>query len=286
MQFMIINFRSLIYLLALWSLEFAIALFVIACPCGIGLAAPTALLVGSGLAAKYGILARGGGEAFQEASRLDLIAFDKTGTITAGKLQVSDANFVASDTWDKETILGMVDEAESTSSHPLSLAIREFCASNNAKPQSGASFSETAGKGLKASFGTLSSSIIVGNEAWMQEHQVTIGRDLRDLADIWKSEAKSVVFVSAQLRSEEWQLLAILGVADIIRPEAASVVSWLAKKGIETWMISGDHEKTALAVASAVGIPSSNVIAGVLPHEKVSLLKVFAIWLTFSMHPG
>lgn len=80
--------------IAVWSLEFAIAVFVVACPCGIGLAAPTALLVGSGLAAKYGLLARGGGEAFQEASRLDIVVFDKTGTITTGKLQVSDVKYV------------------------------------------------------------------------------------------------------------------------------------------------------------------------------------------------
>ncbi|KAE9410496.1 heavy metal translocatin [Gymnopus androsaceus JB14] len=228
-----------------WSLEFAIAVFVIACPCGIGLAAPTALLVGSGLAAKYGILARGGGEA------LDIVAFDKTGTITAGKLQVSDVEYIANDTWDKETILGMVEEAESTSSHPLAVAIREFW------------------RGLKATFQTLSCSLIVGNEAWMHEHQVTIGQDLRALADTWKTQAKSVVF-------HQRQLLAIFGIADIIRPEARSVVSWLSKKGIEPWMISGDHEKTALAVASAVGIPSSNVIAGVLPHEKVSPLPIYS----------
>ncbi|KIK68180.1 hypothetical protein GYMLUDRAFT_155642 [Collybiopsis luxurians FD-317 M1] len=250
-----------------WSLEFAIAVFVIACPCGIGLAAPTALLVGSGLAAKYGILARGGGEAFQEASRLDIVVFDKTGTITAGKLQVSDIKYIENCSWDKETILSMVNEAESTSSHPLAVAIREFCSNHNVCPQSGSLFSEKAGRGLKASFGALRCSLIIGNEAWIEEHGITIGPDFRSSADSWKIEAKSVVFAAAQHESQ-WELLAMFGVADIIRPEAAGVVSWLSKKGIEPWMISGDHEKTALSVASSVGIPPSNVIAGVLPHEK------------------
>ncbi|KAJ3830533.1 E1-E2 ATPase-domain-containing protein [Lentinula raphanica] len=254
-----------------WSLEFAIAVFVIACPCGIGLAAPTALLVGSGLAAKFGILARGGGEAFQEASRLDVLVFDKTGTITEGKLQVSDVKHIPSDSWDEQTILGMVDEIESTSSHPLAVAIRGFCQRNNARPQSGSSFSETAGRGLSASFQSLSCSVIIGNEHWMQEHGVTISEELRDSSDSWKSEAKSVVFVAAQrVAQNTWELLVMFGVADVIRPEAPNVISWCLKAGIDPWMISGDNEKTALAVAAAVGIPASNVIAGVLPQAKAS----------------
>ncbi|GAW05307.1 heavy metal translocatin [Lentinula edodes] len=208
-----------------WSLEFAIAVFVVACPCGIGLAAPTALLVGSGLAAKYGLLARGGGEAFQEASRLDIVVFDKTGTITTGKLQVSDVKYVTN-SWNEETILGIIDEME----------------------------------------------IVIGNEYWMQENSVQISLELRDLADSWKNEAKSVVFVAAQ-RDAQWEVLAIFGVADLIRPEASNVISLLIKAGIETWMISGDNEKTALAVAAAVGIPSSNVIAGVLPQEKAQRIQ-------------
>ncbi|KAF5393831.1 hypothetical protein D9757_000032 [Collybiopsis confluens] len=230
-----------------WALEFAIAVFVVACPCGIGLAAPTALLVGSGLAAKYGILARGGGEAFQEASRLDIVVFDKTGTITEGILRVADAKYIQECAWDKETTLGMMNELESTSSHPLAAAI--------------------PGKGLKGSFESLSCSLIIGNEAWIEEHGMSIDLDLRDLADSWKTNAKSVVYVAAQVDSQ-WQLLMILAIADVIRPEAARVISWLSNKGIEPWMISGDHVKTALSVASAVHIPASNVIAGVLPHEK------------------
>ncbi|KAJ3857378.1 E1-E2 ATPase-domain-containing protein [Lentinula lateritia] len=255
-----------------WSLEFAIAVFVVACPCGIGLAAPTALLVGSGLAAKYGLLARGGGEAFQEASRLDIVVFDKTGTITTGKLQVSDVKYVTNSSWNEETILGIIDEMESTSSHPLAIAIREFCAANSTNPQNGASFRETAGRGLFASFQSLSCSVVIGNECWMQENSVEIGLEIRDLADSWKNEAKSVVFVAAQ-RDAQWDLLAIFGVADLIRPEASNVISLLIKAGIETWMISGDNEKTALAVAAAVGIPSSNVIAGVLPQEKAQKIQ-------------
>ncbi|KAJ4478056.1 E1-E2 ATPase-domain-containing protein [Lentinula aciculospora] len=255
-----------------WSLEFSIAVFVIACPCGIGLAAPTALLVGSGLAAKFGILVRGGGEAFQEASRLDIVVFDKTGTITAGTLQVSDVKYILNDSWDQGMIIGMVDEVESTSSHPLSIAIRDYCAANNSRSQSGASFSETAGRGLFASFPSLSCSLIIGNERWMQEHGITVDGELQDLTDSWKSEAKSIVFVAAQ-RDACWELLVIFAVADVIRPEAPGVISWLAKTGIETWMISGDNEKTALAVAAAVGIPSSNVIAGVLPQEKAEKIQ-------------
>ena len=103
---------------AVWSLEFAIAVFVVACPCGVGLAAPTALLVGSGLAAKFGILVRGGGEAFQEAAQLDVIVFDKTGTLTqGGEPLVTDAELdTSSGQWNKEDMLGVAYELEYTSS--------------------------------------------------------------------------------------------------------------------------------------------------------------------------
>ncbi len=109
-------------------MEFAIAVFVVACPCGIGLAAPTALLVGSGLAAKFGILVRGGGEAFQEAAQLDIVVFDKTGTLTqGGEPRIADAQINGGDAWDANVLLSIAHTLESTSSHPLALAIRHYC---------------------------------------------------------------------------------------------------------------------------------------------------------------
>ena len=109
-----------------WSLEFAIAVFVVACPCGVGLAAPTALFVGGGLAAKNGILVQGGGAAFQEASHLTTIVFDKTGTLTLGAMQVVDFDQIA-DEWKKAIILAMAKAMEDASNHPIAKAVATYC---------------------------------------------------------------------------------------------------------------------------------------------------------------
>ncbi|KAJ8523030.1 hypothetical protein ONZ45_g465 [Pleurotus djamor] len=265
-----------------WSLGFAIAVFVVACPCGIGLAAPTALLVGSGLAAKHGILARGGGEAFQEMAQVDLVVFDKTGTLTeGGDPKVSDVLILpdAEKRWSRETVLGIAGELESASSHPLAIAIRSHAKSAKARQVVGDMFSEQSGRGMKARFPSLGCTAVIGNEAWMAAHEVNVDVGvLRQLA-VWRSEAKSVVLLAfrdddgGEQREDGsaptvFQLAAIFAVADPLRAEAPRVISWLQARGIQTWIISGDNETTAIAVAQAVGIPASNVIAGVLPHEK------------------
>ncbi|KAJ7433824.1 E1-E2 ATPase-domain-containing protein, partial [Mycena galericulata] len=250
-----------------WSLEFAIAVFVVACPCGIALAAPTALLVGSGLAAKFGILARGGGEAFQEMEGVDIVVFDKTGTLTVGQEpRVSDCEFRSDSPWKKEVVLGIAAELESATSHPLAIAIRHFCASDGAIDQSGSAFVETAGLGVEAKFAA--GTAIIGSEAYMKKHGVVIDERTLALVQTWKTEAKSVVFLAISEDASFGALAAVFAVTDPIRSEAPSVISWFAKASISTWMITGDNVTTANAVANMCGIPLSNVIAGVLPHEK------------------
>ncbi|KAL1730664.1 E1-E2 ATPase-domain-containing protein [Schizophyllum commune] len=255
-----------------WSLEFAIAVFVVACPCGIGLAAPTALLVSSGLAAKFGILARGGGEAFEEMSRLDVMVFDKTGTLTqGGSPSVEDAHIVEDGVWRKEVVLGIAAELESSSGHPLGIAIREYAQKGGAEAQHASVVEEAAGRGLKAHFESLGAEAVIGNEAWMAEHGVQIDGVTR-MVEQWKGEAKSVVLL-AMKREDSFKLVAAFAVTDPLRPEAKGVIAWLQKQGIETWMISGDNKKTASAVASQVGIPAQNVIADVLPTEKADKIE-------------
>ncbi|KAF9247029.1 heavy metal translocatin [Melanogaster broomeanus] len=187
-----------------WSLEFAIAVFVVACPCGIGLAAPTALLVGSGLAAKYGILARGGGEAFQEMAQLDVIAFDKTGTLTeGGQPQVSDC----------EIIFYYSDQC-------------------GADQFNATAFEEVAGRGLKARFDTLGCTAIIGNEAWTTEHGVIIDGTVASTLEKWKTEAKSVILLSvSDDATESFTVVAIFAVTDTLRPEAPGVIRALHEKG-------------------------------------------------------
>ncbi|TFK75930.1 heavy metal translocatin [Pluteus cervinus] len=257
-----------------WSLQFAIAVFVIACPCGIGLAAPTALLVGLGLAAKNGILARGGGEAFQEMSQLDVIVFDKTGTLTqGGEPKVTGSDYPES-RWTREDIHKIAAELESASSHPLALAVRNFCESK-AKGVTASNIEEVAGRGLKATFPALDLSAFIGSEQWMIDNGASISTDLQAKLNSWKSEAKSVVLLALRdVASDTSVVAAAFAISDPLRPEARLIISWFQEQGIETWMISGDNPTTAAAVAKQVGIPLTNVFAGVLPHEKSQKIQV------------
>ena len=259
----------------MWSLEFAIAVFVVACPCGIGLAAPTALLVGSGLAAKYGILARGGGEAFQEMAQVDIVAFDKTGTLSeGGQPQVSDFEMTSGTAWTCQTILGIAAELESASSHPLGLAIKQYAAKHEAAQLNATGFDEVAGRGVKANFEVLACTALIGNEAWLSEHGVILDSQTASTLAKWTTVAKSIALVAISDGSADtYSVVAIFGVTDPLRPEAPSVIRLLRDKGIATWMISGDNEPTAKAVAEMVGIPEMNVLAGVLPHQKAEKIE-------------
>lgn len=265
---------------AAWTLEFAIAVFIVACPCGIGLAAPTALLVGTGIAAKFGILVRGGGEAFQEAAQLDVVVFDKTGTLTeGGRPTVTDFEDLCDGSpWKRESVLGMAAELEASSSHPLATAIRSYCERNNAIRLTASSVEEKPGRGLKATFNAEGCSAIIGNEAWMIEHGIGVPVELADRLESWKSEGKSVALLA--VRQDDisgacvFKIFASFAIADPLRSNAKAVVSHLQSRKLATWMISGDNATTARAVAKQVGIPESNVIAGVLPPEKVNFWKI------------
>ena len=259
-----------------WSLQFSIAVFVIACPCGIGLAAPTACYVGSGLAAKFGILVQGGGEAFQEASLVDCVVFDKTGTLTqGGEPKVTDSEIFAED---KTKILALANELESVSTHTLALAIRDFTQSHDSNAEIATeSMEETGGRGIYAEirFNGEPLTAVIGNELWMEEHGAIYPADSSAKLYAWKVEGKSVVVmalrsttVSGKDPELPFHVVAQFAISDPLRPEAPLVIRELQKQGIGTWMITGDNATTAKAVAGLVGIPENHVIAGVLPHQK------------------
>lgn len=267
-----------------WSLGFAIAVFVIACPCGIGLAAPTALFVGSGLAARYGILAKGGGEAFQEASGLDVIVFDKTGTLTqGGEPKVTDEVILTQDSEAVMVIYAISQKLEEGSAHPLARAIAGHCEGRGNIDLISLETEEMPGRGLHGVFKLPDGNVleaIIGNERFMEENGV-VNLDLyHPVLNDWKMAGKSVVLLAIKKRDgaaespydpydANYKLMALFSATDPLRPEAAEVVQALQESGISVWMISGDNAKTAIAVASMVGIPAENVIAGVLPTEKV-----------------
>ncbi|CAN6673466.1 copper-transporting ATPase [Trichomonascus vanleenenianus] len=246
----------------IWSMQFAISVFVVACPCGIGLAAPTALFVGTGVAAKNGILPRGGGQAFQEAANVDVVCFDKTGTLTEGS-GLSVSNF-----WGEESLLGPVGQVESHSAHPLAVAVREYALSKDEeKSYYLTNILQVDGKGMTAVY--QGKTMYVGNEKLMVENNIQIPEELSSRLSQWKAEAKSVILVGV-----ENSVLMAVATSDKIRPEAAEVIATLQNKyGKQCWMITGDNEETAKAVAKAVGIPEANVLAHVLPADKASQVQ-------------
>ncbi|KAF2727591.1 heavy metal translocatin, partial [Polyplosphaeria fusca] len=263
---------------ALWSLRFAIAVFVIACPCGIGLAAPTALFVGGGLAAKHGILVKGGGEAFQEASSLDCIVFDKTGTLTQGGDPAVTEHSIQSSQKD-DVVLGIIKTLEENSSHPIARAIVTFCGERQHKMPFAVNIDEVPGKGLKGTFKIVDQELtaIIGNEAYMVDHHVPISDEQNKTLDEWKLQGRSValaaISTSSQQETLSWEVAAMFAIADPLRLEAKSVISALKQRNIDVWMLSGDNQTTANAVGAQVGIPATNIIAGVLPDQKAEKIK-------------
>ncbi|KFY45058.1 hypothetical protein V494_01187 [Pseudogymnoascus sp. VKM F-4513 (FW-928)] len=255
-----------------------------------GLAAPTALFVGSGLAAQHGILVKGGGEAFREASGLDYIVFDKTGTLTeGGEPSVTEYECLSTD--NEKRILGMVRSLEEASSHPVARALFSFGGTKIADTVDVDDITEIPGKGMRGIVRATSQreevlEVILGNETLMSNYDVEIDSHVSATLDIWKVQGKSVALLAMTVPSQSipetevtainattWKISAIFAVSDQLRPEAAAVINALKSRGIQVWMISGDNTTTARAVGKMVGIDVENVIAGVLPEQKAEKIE-------------
>jgi Cu+-exporting ATPase len=268
---------------AFWALQFAIAVFVGACPCGIALAAPTALFVGSGLAAQHGILVKGGGEAFQEASALDVVVFDKTGTLTeGGNPRVTNYDIMASSEEEAKVTWAVAQALEESSSHPIAKAIAVLCLGQTRVPITGSTIEEIPGCGLKGTFTVHISPVdtryeaAIGSEDFISSLGTQIDPRWSSAALTWKGSGKSIALLALRpLTLPEggettFKLAAQFATTDPIRPEAFSVLSALRKQGLSIWMISGDNTITAAAVGHQLGISATNIIAGVLPSEKAN----------------
>jgi heavy metal translocating P-type ATPase len=281
---------------AFWSLQFAIAVFVVSCPCGLALAAPTALFVGGGLAAKRGILVKGGGEAFQEASRLDAIVFDKTGTLTeGGSLKVSDHELLVTDKKQQMVAWALARALEESSTHPIARAIAEFCSAQDSYSIIASSVSEIPGQGMKGTFTVSTSHSNPDDGSTHVQYEAGIGNlrmletlsgsravtfYLSSLLSRYQSNGKSTAIFALRELSEvspsqpRTSIPAIVfATSDPVRSEAAGVISQLQSKNIDVYMCTGDNRMTAYAVASAIGIPKSNVVANVLPNQKAEFIK-------------
>ncbi|KAI4232365.1 MAG: hypothetical protein L6R40_007397 [Gallowayella cf. fulva] len=276
---------------AFWSLEFAIAVFVVACPCGIGLAAPTALFVGGGLAAKSGILVRGGGEAFQEASNVDAVVFDKTGTLTeGGNPTVTDHEMLVEG--DESKIAWSITRSiEETSSHPLARAILTLSSTQDSVEVATESITEEAGCGLRGTFTVkcneddsndhISYQAAIGSEAFLNSLQKDLFNYFHTTTlSTWKSQSKSIALLGLRKISDpstattsdspSWRLAAIFAISDPLRSCAIPTINVLQAHGIAVYMLTGDNPTTASAVASTLSIPADHVFAACLPTEKAA----------------
>lgn len=270
-----------------WALEFAIAVFVVACPCGLALAAPTALFVGGGLAAKHGILVKGGGEAFQEASRLDAIIFDKTGTLTeGGSLKVSDHEVLVKDDTFSKVAWALARRLEESSNHPIAQAIYGFCESKSHVNVLASDIHEIGGQGMKGTF-------TVSVDQSEQQYEAAIGNErlldsvlpngsesyfVSNLLSTFQSAGKSTAILSIRQISSgsthsPFVPAIVFATSDTIRPEAIEVISELHNRHVEVFMCTGDNQTTAHAVADMLGISRSNVMANVLPAEKAGFVR-------------
>ena len=244
----------------LFSLTCLISILVVACPCALGLATPTAVTVGVGRAAEYGILIKNG-DTLENAGQIDVAAFDKTGTITEGKPEVDD--IIPYDVSENE-LIKLAASVEQNSTHPIAKAIVNKSKELGIELDSTSQFENITGKGLKASLND--SEVLAGNLALMQSGDVSVSNDLVDKYHELESLSKTIIFIA-----QDKSVKGILSLSDKIKGNSKRTIDELHNMGVETYMLTGDNESTALNVAREVGI--DNVKAGVLPENKLDIVK-------------
>lgn len=245
------------------ALSAFVASLVIACPCALGLATPTALMVGSGMGAENGVLIRHGA-ALQTLKDVDTIVFDKTGTITKGKPEVTD--IIPAEGYTKEEVLRLAASVEVGSEHPLGEAILRNAKDQNLKLYEVGAFEAITGRGVKAQIKlSPKKNVLVGNRKLMEEEKIDFKSFESSLKRL-EEEAKT-----AMLLSIGEKLAGILAVADMLKDDSVDAIRKLEGMGIKTTMLTGDNQRTAKAIAKKVGM--SRVLAEILPDQKVKEIQ-------------
>ncbi len=242
------------------ALEKAIAVLVIACPCALGLATPTSIMAGSGRAAEYGILFKGG-EHLEAAHKVDTVVLDKTGTITRGEPILTDLRFanhheqISEDQW-----LTWVAGAESASEHPLARAIVQGIKDRGLTPVHVDTFEAIPGKGIHATTGQ--QSLWIGTRQLLQSQQIDVDYLEAEIQEV-EQQGKTVMLTAINGQYAGW-----IAVADTVKETSQAAIARLKQMGLRVIMITGDNERTAQAIASQTGV--DHVLAGVLPEGKAA----------------
>ncbi|MBS1194914.1 MAG: heavy metal translocating P-type ATPase, partial [Methanomicrobia archaeon] len=244
----------------LFALTALISVLVIACPCALGLATPTAVTVGIGRGAELGILIKRG-EALETPEKLTAILFDKTGTLTRGKPEVTD---VAATGITEATLLSLAASVEKNSLHPLAEAIVRKAEEWKVTLQPVDGFDTLGGKGVVARI--LGEEVVIGNRLLLSERSIPVSADLEQRITLLEGEGRTVMLVAAG-----GQFAGLIAVADTLKPTAKGAVEALRVMGLRVIMVTGDNPRTAGAIARQIGI--TDVMAEVLPQEKAGVVK-------------
>ena len=244
-----------------FSLSIFISVLVIACPCALGLATPTAIMVGTGRGAENGILIKGG-EPLETACKITTVVFDKTGTLTIGKPSVTDV--IIANNFDEKQLLSIAGSSEAASSHPLSEAIVSFAKEHNANIYEVTNFTNLDGLGINAN--VLTDNVFIGNIKLMNDNNIIIDDKFTSLALDFANNGKTPMFIAVNN-----EFAGIIAAADTLKTESHSTIEKLHEMGIKTIMLTGDNEHTAKAIANTLGI--DEYIAQVLPNDKAYHIK-------------
>ncbi len=243
-----------------FALSIFVAVLIIACPCALGLATPTAIMVGTGKGAENGILFKNA-ESLQIAQKINTIVFDKTGTLTKGKPQVTNIRPLSK--YNEKDLLRYTAIAEKNSEHPLGEAIISHAKENKLKIENPDSFNSITGKGIEIRYKGL--LIDVGNQKLMAEKKINVTDALSDIKNL-EEEGKTVMYIAINKR-----IAGLIAVADTLKEHSSKAIQTLNNMNVETIMITGDNKRTAEAIAKQVGI--KRVLAEVLPEDKANSVK-------------
>lgn len=261
--FLIAIIAFIIWLLLGQSFVFALTVFVsvliIACPCSLGLATPTAVMMGTGLAAQNGILMKNS-KALETANKIDVFVFDKTGTLTIGEPKVTDIIPIETD---KKGLLGLAASIEQHSEHPLAQAIVEVAKIEKIKLKKTTHFKNLAGQGVIAQLNN--KSLLLGNRSIMIEHKINFEKYEEQIKKL-ENDGKTTVILASDKK-----VIGLIAIADIIKNEAVEAVSSLKKMGKKVWMLTGDNERVAQAIAKDLHL--DGLLSEVLPHQKAEKIK-------------
>lgn len=243
-----------------FALARGISVLVISCPCALGLATPVAIMVGNGVGAKHGILFKTA-VSLEEAGKVDIVALDKTGTITNGQPKVTD--ILPVDGISEQELLETAFSLEKKSEHPLAKVIVEYGEEKNFTVSVVDNFKAVPGNGLT---GTLNEETLIGGNLLFIEKSLSISKELKHSAEQLASAGKTPLFFAKENR-----LLGMIAVADVIKEDSPQAIKELKAMGIHVVMLTGDNERTAKAIGEQAGV--DNVIAGVLPDGKESVIQ-------------